>query len=401
MNIILFDSEARHQLLPFTHTRPVADIRCGILTMRRRWEMLLHSGSSSLTQPYLQQAFPMLPNDVNVYINAAIFGTQDLADAITQLKEGEVLTQDHMLIAIKSSQAFLTTEELSSTAESYHQVPYRSFFNSLNFPWDIFTHNGQAISEDFALLTKGRQSQELPDYVTAIGKEHIFIEPGAKIYPCIINAITGPVYIGKDAEVMEGSMIRGPFALNEHAALKMGTKVYGPTTIGNGCKVGGELSNVVFFANSNKGHDGFLGNAVVGEWCNLGADTNCSNLKNNYDEVKVWSEHEQKSVKTGLQFCGLLMGDHSKCSINTMFNTGTVVGVSANIFGSDFPDKFVPSFTWGSGSEATTYKLEKAVDTANRMMARRNTTLSAAELAVLKHIFEHTEKQRNLIHTGI
>ena len=398
MNTILFDSDVRHQLLPFTHTRPVADIRCGIITMRNRWELLLQSGSSTLTQQYLQQAFPLLPNDLNVYINAAIFATQDLADVITQLHKDEALVQNNILIAFKRDQAFLSPEELLATAKKYTQVTYRSFFNSLNFVWDIFTQNGRAISEDFALLTKGRQSQELPEYVTAIGRENIFIEPGARMYPCIINAGTGPVYIGKDAEVMEGSLIRGPFALNEHAVLKMGSKVYGPTTIGNNCKVGGEISNVVFLANSNKGHDGLLRNAVIGEWCNLGADTNCSNLKNNYDEVKIWNEHEQKSVRTGLQFCGLLMGDHSKCSINTMFNTGTVIGVSANIFGSGFPEKFVPSFSWGNGSEATTYKLEKAIDTANRMMARRNTGLSTAEIAVLKHIFDNTEKQRALIH---
>jgi len=401
MNIILFDSDVRHQLLPFTHTRPVADLRCGILTMRKRWEVLLRTGSSSLTERYLQQAFPLLPNDLNVYINAAVFATTDLADAITQLNNEEALIQDNLLIAVKSNQAFSTPEELKAAAEKYSTIIYRSFFNSLNFVWDIFSQNGRAIAEDFALLTKGRQSQELPDYVTAIAREHIFVEPGAKIYPCIINAATGPVYIGKDAEIMEGCMIRGPFALNEHAVLKMGTKVYGPTTIGDGCKVGGELSNVVFFANSNKGHDGFLGNAVIGEWCNLGADTNCSNLKNNYDEVKIWNEYEQKSVKTGLQFCGLLMGDHSKCSINTMFNTGTVVGVSANIFGSGFPEKFVPSFSWGNGSEAITYKLEKAIDTANRMMARRNTSLSTGEIAVLKHIFDNSEKQRALIHADV
>jgi len=400
MNIILFDSEARHQLLPFTHTRPVADIRCGIMTMRSRWELLLQCGSSTLTQPYLQQAFPPLPNDHNIYVNAAIFATQDLADVICRLRDEEALVQDEILIAARSRQAFSTPEELWTAAKSFVPVAYRSFFNSLDFVWEIFTRNGRAISDDFTLLTKGRQSQELPEYVTAIGKENIFIEPGAKVYPCIINASTGPVYIGREAEIMEGCMIRGPFSLNEHAVLKMGSKVYGPTTVGNGSKVGGEISNVVFFANSNKGHDGFLGNAVIGEWCNLGADTNCSNLKNNYDEVKIWNEHEQKSVRTGLQFCGLLMGDHSKCSINTMFNTGTVVGVSANIFGSGFPEKFVPSFSWGNGNEATTYKLEKAIDTANRMMARRNTELSAAEIAVLKHVFDNTEKQRTLIHAN-
>ncbi|RYZ22555.1 MAG: glucose-1-phosphate thymidylyltransferase, partial [Sphingobacteriales bacterium] len=256
------------------------------------------------------------------------------------------------------------------------------------------------IKDDFALLTKGRQSQLLPGYVTALHTENIFIEPGAKVYPCIINAEKGPVYIGKDAEIMEGCIIRGPFALGEHAVLKMGAKVYGATTLGPGCKVGGEISNVVFFANSNKGHDGFLGNAVIGEWCNLGADTNCSNLKNNYDEVKIWDEHEQKSVKTGLQFCGLLMGDHSKCGINTMFNTGTVAGVSCNIYGAGFPEKFIPSFSWGGPEGMVTYALDKALATANRMMIRRDKELTPAEVKVLQHIFAKTEQQRELMHVG-
>src|SRR6185437_5208009 len=251
--------------------------------------------------------------------------------------------------------------------------------------------------DDFNTITKGRKSAAIPENVIVSGKENLFIEEGANIYAgCIINASTGPVYIGKEVEVLEGTMIRGPLAVCEHAVLKMGAKIYGATTIGPGCKTGGEINNAVFFANSNKSHDGYLGNAVIGEWCNLGADTNCSNLKNNYDEVKVWDEYKNKSVKTGLTFCGLMMGDHSKCGINTMFNTGTIVGVSCNIWGGGFPEKFVPSFSWGGSDGMTTYDFNRAIDTAQRMMARRNKTLNEQEKEMYRHIFEKTVPQRDL-----
>lgn len=398
MNIILFDGESRNQLLPFTHTRPVADIRCGIMTMRERWEAFLQHPASTLTEPYLQRAFPLLAAAQNIYINASVFATQELVTAIQALAPGTALLQDEILIACNTTAAPDSWAALGAHSRELNALPYHGFIHRLQKVWDIFTTNGQAITDDFALLTHNGQSQELPDYVTAVNRENIFVEPGARIYPCIINASTGPVYIGKDAEIMDGGIIRGPFALCAHATLKMGAKIYGATTIGPDCKVGGEVSNVVFFANSNKGHDGFLGNAVIGEWCNLGADTNCSNLKNNYDEVKIWNEYLNKSVKTGLQFCGLLMGDHSKCGINTMFNTGTVAGVSCNIYGSGFPDKFVPSFSWGGSEGMTTYKIEKAIDTANRMMARRNKSLSDAEIEILHHIFEVSKNQRELLH---
>ncbi len=398
MNIILFDGEVRNQLLPFTHTRPVADIRCGILSMRERWEAYLQAPTSTLTEAYLQKAFPVQTAEDNLYINAALFGNPELVQAITTLAPGAALVQDDELLACRTTAQPQNGQDLQVHSRELEQVLFRGFLHRLERVWDIFSMNGQAITDDFALLTKGRNAQELPDYVTAINPGNIFVEPGARIYPCIINASAGPVYIGKDAEIMDGCIIRGPFALGNHATLKMGAKIYGATTVGPDCKVGGEISNVVFFANSNKGHDGFLGNAVIGEWCNLGADTNCSNLKNNYDEVKIWNEYLNKSVKTGLQFCGLLMGDHSKCGINTMFNTGTVAGVSCNIYGGGFPDKFIPSFSWGGSEGMTTYQIEKAIDTANRMMARRNKNLSDAEIEILHHIFEASKNQRGLLH---
>lgn len=394
MNYILFDDAVRLKLLPFTHTRPVADIRWGILTMRERWEQLLQASTTSYTTPYLQEVFPVGATEHPIWINGAIMGTAELAAAIQALEPGQQLVQEQLLVAVRHAESGVSPEQAAQPLDNLEQVHFTGTIIRLQEVWDIFNGNEQAIRADFALLTAGRQSQPLPEHVIASGKEQIFVEAGAVIHPCIINASKGPVYIARDAEIMEGCMLRGPFAMGEHSVLKMGAKVYGATTLGEGCKAGGEISNVVFFANSNKGHDGFLGNAVIGEWCNLGADTNCSNLKNNYDTVKIWSEQQGLLVNTGLQFCGLMMGDHSKCGINTMFNTGTVVGVSCNIYGGDFPDKFVPSFSWGSSSGMSTYAFDKAMDTAERMMARRNKSLSSAEQNMYRHLFTLSSFQR-------
>lgn len=397
MGYILFDTDVRYQLLPFTHTRPVADIRCGILTLRERWEKLLAAETSTLTEDYLQEVYPIKTTDNDVYINGSIIATEEIVTAINNLKTGEQLVYNDTVIASNISGSIPIRNTISSSNPEATNIPFGGDLLSLNHVWDIFSLNGAIIKQDFNLLTKGKTSQPIPEGVLATGKENIFIEEGATVnVGCILNGNTGPIYIGKGAELLEGVMMRGPVAICDGAVVKMGAKIYADTTIGNGCKVGGENSNVVYFANSNKGHDGYLGNAVIGEWCNLGADTNCSNLKNNYDSIKIWDEHNNKSVQTELTFCGLLMGDHSKCGINTMFNTGTVVGVSANIYGGDFLSKFIPSFAWGGSDGMTTYRLERAVETANRMMGRRKKTLSDAELKMYQHIFEQTTKQREL-----
>lgn len=397
MNYILFDSEVRYQLLPFTHTRPVADIRCGIMTMRERWEYFTKTTTSTLTENYLQAAYPHNQSEDCIYINSSVFATQQLYQHITQLQPQQQLVQNETVIAARLTNNAAIFDKTIQVPTGVETVQYDGAISQLKNNWDIFAHNEQAITQDFTLLTNGRQSAPVPNNVHANGKDNIFIEEGAKIgIGSIINGSTGPVYIGKNAQLLEGAIIRGPIAICEDAVIKMGAKIYGGTTIGNGCKVGGEVSNVVFFANSNKGHDGYLGNAVIGEWCNLGADTNCSNLKNNYDTIKIWDEHNNKSIQTALTFCGLMMGDHSKCAINTMFNTGTTVGVSANIYGSGFPEKFVPSFTWGGSEGLTTYRIERAIDTANRMMDRRHKKLSQAEEQIFKHIFELTQKQRDM-----
>jgi len=389
MKYILFDDSTRHNLLPFTHTRPVADIRCGILTMRQRWEMCLAQPTGSLAEHYLQQVFPLNSGKNNLYINGSIFGNTALAAAIHQLQDGQALVKGDLLIAANLSDSDLDINGFNQYIKSLPAQYFEGAVYHLENVWDIFSLNDRALRDDFELIINGRKSAPIPENVMASGPGQLFIEEGAHLLPgCIINANSGPVYIAADAEIMEGVMIRGPFAACEHSVIKMGAKIYGATTIGPGCKVGGEINNVVFFANSNKAHDGYLGNAVIGEWCNLGADTNCSNLKNNYDEVKIWSESNDKYITTGLTFCGLLMGDHSKCGINTMFNTGTVAGVSCNIFGGGFPDKYIPSFSWG-GNSMTTYAFDSAMETASRMMGRRNRELSAAEIKMYKYIFDH------------
>lgn len=390
MSYILFDTEVRNQLLPFTHTRPVADIRCGIMTMRERWELLLNEKTFTITTRHLQEVYPSDEKGNGILINASIFATKQLVDAVRELKPGEQLISDNLFIAANCmDEEGISIENRINKTASYTKISFNETVFNLNRIWDIFTQNERAIKEDFVLLTAGKTSMTIPEFVTAIAPENIFIAEGAIVNPCIINASTGPVYIEKQAEIMEGCMLRGPVALGKNAVLKMGAKVYGATTIGEGCKVGGEVNNAVFFANSNKGHDGFLGNAVIGEWCNLGADTNCSNLKNNYDIVKVWDEYENKLINTGMQFCGMMMGDHSKSGINTMFNTGTVVGVSCNVFGSSFPDKFIPSFSWGAAGETLIYDFDKAMETAERMMERRGIKLTDAQRKMYQYIFDN------------
>ena len=389
MNYILFDGNVRNQLLPFTFTRPVADIRVGILTIREKWEYLLGLTTTTVTEDYLSDKYPFLELEKNVLINASFLPSENLVNIIKGLEENQAVFFDDEPIA------FFTTEEQEVDFETYDIIQY-AYHDILRIErtWDIFSKNGEAIKRDFEMLTKDRESQPIPEGVFVKNPENIFIEEGANIEFCSLNASEGPIYIGKDAEIMEGSLVRGPFALCEHSTLKMGAKIYSNTTIGPHCKVGGEVNNSVIFGYSNKGHDGFLGNSVLGEWCNLGADTNNSNLKNNYAEIRLWDYEAKNFARTGLQFCGLMMGDHSKCGINTMFNTGTVVGVSANIFGSGFPRNFIPSFSWGGSGGFTTYKTDKAFEVAKVVMSRRNIEFSETDAKILEQVFEETSQWR-------
>lgn len=393
MNYILFDDSNRINLLPLTFTRPVADIRIGILTIREKWEKFLGAATSSKTEGYLSKKFPLkfTFDDDNIWINGAFCPNEKLVEEINTLKHDQVLLSENTVIAVNSGNNNVVD---FNALENF--VTLESFAAPMHVEnvWDIFAKNEKAIQSDFTLITKGRKSQAIGASNQVIGKENIFVEEGAKIECAILNASTGPIYIGKDAEVMEGSIVRGPFALCEHSTLKLGAKIYGPTTIGPYCKVGGEVNNSVIFGYTNKAHDGFLGNAVIGEWCNIGANSNNSNLKNNYADVKLWNYEKERFVNTGLTFCGLIMGDHSKCGINTMFNTGTVVGVNANIFGSGFPRNFVPSFSWGGASGFTTYKIEDAIDVAARVFERRGLVFDEKEKDILTQVFELTEKYR-------
>ncbi|WP_370391330.1 GlmU family protein [uncultured Winogradskyella sp.] len=389
MNYILFDGPYRHNLLPFTFTRPVADIRVGILTIRQKWESYLEYTTTTVTEDYLSEKFPMVEMEENVMINASFLPNPEVVQIIKDLKANQAVFKDEDVIAF-----FVKEGEEVSDFSNFEAIEFEGEILKIEHTWDIFSKNGEAIVDDYKLLTEGRQSEPIPSNVNVINPEHIFIEKGAKLNFVTLNASNGPIYIGKDSEIMEGSLIRGPFALCDHATIKLGSKIYGPTTVGPYCKVGGEVNNSVLFGYSNKGHDGFLGNSVLGEWCNLGADTNNSNLKNNYAEVRLWDYQTGGFAKTGLQFCGLMMGDHSKCGINTMFNTGTVVGVSANIFGSGFPRNFVPSFSWGGSKGFVTYKTNKAFEVAEVVMARRNEAFTAVDKAILEHVFELTKSYR-------
>ena len=388
MNYILFDGPHRTALLPFTFTRPVADIRVGILTIREKWEKQLGSTTTSITEDYLSEKWPMVEMENNVMINASFLPNDILVAMIKNLEHNQAIFQEEEVVA------FYAKEGEEVDFDSFEVIEFSNDCIKIENTWDIFQKNEEAIREDFELLTEDRFSQPIPKSVNVIAPENIFIEEGAKLEFVTLNASTGPIYIGKNAEIMEGSVIRGPFALCESGRVKLATKVYGATTVGPHSVIGGEVNNSVLFGYSNKGHDGFLGNAVLGEWCNIGADSNNSNLKNNYEEVKLWSYETENFAKTGLQFCGLMMGDHSKCGINTMFNTGTVVGVSTNIFGAGFPRNFVPSFSWGGASGFTTYLTKKAFETAKIVMARRNVEFSEEDAKILEHVFEETKKYR-------
>ncbi len=389
MNYILFDGTVRNALLPFTFTRPVAEIRIGILTIREKWEKHLGSTTTTLTEEYLSEKYPMVELEENIMINASYLPNDVLAEIVSNLEVNQAVFKGDDVIAF-----FTTDSQEEVDFDTYDIIEFDDECITVENTWDIFAKNEAAIREDFELLTQGRTSQTIPKSVNTIAHENIFIEEGAKLEFVTLNASSGPIYIGKNAEIMEGSVIRGPFALCEYGRVKLASKVYGATTVGPHSVIGGEVNNSVLFGYSNKGHDGFLGNSVLGEWCNIGADSNNSNLKNNYEAVKLWSYETENFAKTGLQFCGLMMGDHSKCGINTMFNTGTVVGVSTNIFGSGFPRNFVPSFSWGGASGFSTYITKKAFETAKIVMSRRNVDFDEKEARILEHVFELTKKWR-------
>ncbi len=386
MNIVLFDDlRIRQDLMPFTLTRPVAAMRVGLLTLQEKWSMFSGVTCGYETSAYLSAKFHGKKSEDTLYINGALCPDESLWQAVNALETGASLVQGERLLAARGSRP-----ERTGRTVAYPGDPLW-----IDQVWKIFQQTGEQIRSDIARVTKGRRSQPITDPHTRVyHPQHIFLEEGVQLNACVLNASTGPIYLGKDSQVQEGAVIRGPFSLGEGSVVNMGAKLRGDTSVGPHCKVGGEISNSVLFGFSNKAHDGFLGNSVLGEWCNLGADTNTSNLKNNYEEVKIWNYAKGGFASTGSMFCGLMMGDHSKCGINTMFNTGTVVGVAANIFGDGYPRNFIPSFAWGGAAGFTTFQLKKVFETASRVMERRKLTLSEADKAILTYLFEQSAPER-------
>ena len=396
-NIILFDLPAvRENLLPLSYTRPIADFLVGITTLRKKWESFLAGEFSYSTVGYLSEKYPMKTAEENLFIASNIIATEHLARRLDSLEPGEVLMADTMagqrvLVGFKGGANRLD--------EVIHSMPagivYEEKVDAINYVYDIFLLNGRQIEADFDVLTAGREGQSIPRSNTVIGDpDRIYIESGAIVEGVVLNASHGPIYVGRHVEIMEGSCLRGPIALGEHSTVNMGTRIYPGTSLGPWCKVGGELNNVVIFGFTNKAHDGFLGNAVIGEWCNLGAGCVASNLKNDYTETKLWNYPSHRFLRTGLQFCGLIMADHSKAGINTMFNTATVVGVGVNIHGSGFPRNFIASFSEGGPSGFTDLPMEKFFDIAKRMMARRGRSLSEADNRIFHAIRELAENYK-------
>lgn len=397
MNITLFDTASlRADLLPLSFTRSMADFRVGIITIFEKWQRIFDVECQVLTESYLQPKYQYEAITAEgIFISSSLLPNESLKQIIQALSKDTAIYKDRLLLAFRTSKAQLNFENLELLASQMQRISYDGPIDFIARPKDVFSLNHKAIEADFDILTQGKVSQKLAQTNTLIGSaDRLFIEEGAVVEAAILNTNTGCIYIGKKAEVMENCAIRGPFALCEHAGLKMSTKIYGATTVGPHCKVGGEVNNAVFFAFSNKGHDGFIGNSVIGEWCNLGADTNNSNLKNNYGSVDVWNYRTGKSEDSGMQFHGLIMGDHAKSGINTMFNTGTVVGVSANVFGGDFPPKFIPSFSWGGAQWLRTFLFEKGLEVAEKMMERRGIKLTEIDIAILKEVFERDKKYR-------
>lgn len=385
MQLVFSDAQYWEDFLPLTFTRPVAEMRCGILTFSERWQKILKNTEISwFTEAYLQQKFREPEKKESLFLVPNFLPSEAIIQQIKDLKQGEALVYEDELVAAKINMEGFSLHQIEKMTDIKEEL---IFFKK---PTDLFTYNKEAIDFDFKLLTEGKTSQELSSTNGFLGnKEDLFIEEGAEVEFSTINTKTGKIYIGKNAEVMEGCNLRGPIALCEGSKFNLGAKIYGATTIGPHSKVGGEVSNIIIFGYSNKGHDGFVGNSVIGEWCNLGADTNSSNLKNNYGNVKLWNYRTKDFQDTGLQFAGLIMGDHSKTAINTQLNTGTVIGVASNIFKAGFPPNLIENFSWGGFKDDERFKLDKAYEVAEKVMARRKLPLTDKDKGILKHIFDH------------
>lgn len=395
MQFILFDQHCK-ALLPLTFARPVSHLLIGIDLIIDKWERQLQSRPDVCTARHLKSLFPNGAVQEGMYINASVIPTPALVKRILELPKGDLLASQGKAVAMycnaeQAAQIFQRVERMEHVNLDKMAANRYVFAEHVTFitrPADVFIENGSILTADYAAITGKRRTIDFPKGVTACGDD-IYVEEGAILRPCILNSETGPIYISRGAEIMEGCMVRGPFFLGVGSSLKMGAKIYGPTSIGAHCRIGGEVNNSIVNEYSNKGHDGFLGNSVIGSWCNLGADTNISNLKNNYSQVKVWNYESSMIEDSGLQFHGLIMGDHSKAGINTMFNTGTVVGMCSNIYGSGFPQKFIPSFSWGNAEGFIDFDLDRAKEMARAMMNRRSVVFTDKDAALFEEVFDH------------
>ncbi|WP_316798303.1 GlmU family protein [Pedobacter frigidisoli] len=388
MTINLFDDSSWASLRPLTFTRPVADLRIGILTIAEKWAKYLDADFGFSTQQYLSVKYPAKKN-VKLFINGSVCPDQDLLNVISALKDGELILSGNVVIAFNCIDGLNYEQALQQLKPINYELP----LIKVVYPEHIFANNPAEIRKDFELLTKGRTSAKISNTNQLLG-EDIFFEEGAKAECSVLNSGYGPIYVGKNAEIWEGSLIRGSFALCDNSSIKMGAKIYSGTTIGPNSRAGGEINNSVIWGNSAKGHDGYLGNSVLGEWCNIGADTNNSNLKNNYAEVKLYDYESKNMRNTNLQFCGLIMADHSKSGINTMFNTGSIVGVSANVFGGGLPPTHIPDFSWGGANGFENYKLDKMFETTEKVFARKNIAFDQTEKEILTNVYELTTAHR-------
>ncbi|MGE5107207.1 MAG: putative sugar nucleotidyl transferase [Sphingobacteriales bacterium] len=386
MNIALFDTADRNLLYPFTQTRPIADIRIGIFTIREFWENYFNQKSYTVTEKYLQHKFPAPALNQVLLINSALIPTDEFLIKINSLQIEEAIIQDEIVLAARTDKYDDWSIDTINKKKFSLIKSLSEPVTILKYPWQIFQWNDTAIRLDFSVITKGRASASISLSNKLISPGNIFIEEGAKIEYSTLNGSTGPIYIGKNCEVMEGCMIRGPFTMLDGSVLKMGAKIYGATTLGPCCVAGGEIKNSVLFGYSNKAHDGYLGDSVIGEWCNLGAGTSNSNLKNTAGVVNVWNNAANEYLPVGIK-CGLIMGDYSRSAINTSFNTGTITGVCSNIFGDGLLPKYIPDFSWGA-TNTKRYELEKAFADIHNWKQLKNQSLSNNDKNVLKHIFE-------------
>ena len=394
-NLILFDDETRDLLLPLTYTRPASMLRCGILTIREKWEHWLHGNASFITSEYLTAKYPIVITDENLVINGNILPNQRLAKLISDLQPNQALTSDGDLVAASiPGSEFDSIIDGSFADEITGYTLTETPVAHVRRNWDLLRFCSEELRNDFEILTHGRATGTLDASNVIVGDGELFVEPGVSAFGATFNTSTGPIYLGKGATIMEGCTIRGPVAICEGGVLKMGTRLYGPVVIGPHAKAGGEINHSIIHGYSNKAHDGYLGNSVIGQWCNLGAGTNVSNLKNNYTPVRMWNYVEQRFEDSGELFLGIVMGDHAKCGINTMFNTGTVIGVSANIFGEGYPRNFIPSFSWGGKHGWQTFRLDKALELANTVMHRRNVVLTEADKQILTQVYQNSSQHR-------